>query len=212
MKAATLGAIITLGAEEESDTNLRRRLCEKIAGPAMNGNAQHYKSWCESVNGVALARIDPLWNGVNTVRAIIVGTDGLGAVESTIEEVQRYVDPGGLGIGEGVASIGAHFTAIAAINMTIDVSCNVQLTEGTTLLTIKEKLMHNLTEYFADMSLSSRDKAGMLARTAAVSNVIYDTDTIVDYTDLTINGGVANIVIPYTHTPTMGVLTIAQIQ
>ena len=40
------------GADDEDDESLRKRVQEKIAGPAENGNQQHYKTWCESISGV----------------------------------------------------------------------------------------------------------------------------------------------------------------
>lgn len=38
------------GADDEDDESLRKRVQEKIAGPAENGNQQHYKTWCESIH------------------------------------------------------------------------------------------------------------------------------------------------------------------
>ena len=40
------------GADDEDDESLRKRVQEKIAGPAENGNQQHYKTWCESISAV----------------------------------------------------------------------------------------------------------------------------------------------------------------
>ena len=57
MTAATFGELIESGTEEEDDDSLRTRVQEKIAGPAENGNKQHYKSWCESIDGIGHARI-----------------------------------------------------------------------------------------------------------------------------------------------------------
>ena len=211
LTTATIGDIVTPGTETENDDNLRRRLREKIAGPAENGNSQHYKSWCESVNGVGLARIDALWRGDNTVRGIIIGADGIGATESIVSAVQNYVDPGGLGLGEGAANIGAYFTAAAAIDTSIDISFNVQLTEGAMLEQVRAAAAEELTKYLKVTSLSIRDKSDMVIRTSAISNVIYSTQGVVDYTGLTINGGTANIVVPFTHAPKLGVLKIEQI-
>lgn len=60
------------GADDEDDESLRKRVQEKIAGPAENGNQQHYKTWCESISGVGRARIVPLWAGENTVKGILI--------------------------------------------------------------------------------------------------------------------------------------------
>ncbi|WP_206458713.1 baseplate J/gp47 family protein [Anaerovorax sp. IOR16] len=211
LKSAKLGTVITPGTETETDENLRRRLREKIAGPAENGNAQHYKSWCESVQGVGLARIDSLWNGKNTVKGIIVGADGLGATPTIVDDVQRYVDPGSLGLGEGAANIGAFFTAVSAENTEINISFDVQLSVAANLEDVKNKVSTALIEYFKTVSLESRDKSDMVIRASAISNVIYSTDGVIDYSNLLINGNTANVIVPFTNAPKLGVLTIEQI-
>ena len=66
--SATFGEIYENGSDAEDDESLRNRVFEKIFGPAENGNKQHYKTWCESIDGVGRARIVPLWNGENTVK------------------------------------------------------------------------------------------------------------------------------------------------
>lgn len=208
---ATLGETITPGSEMESDENLRRRLREKIAGPAANGNKQHYKSWCESIAGVGLARIDPLWAGANTVRGILIDTEGLPASQSIIDEVQEYIDPGSTGLGEGVANIGAIFTAVAAQAFPIDVSFNAQLETGTTVESVIQEATEAITAYFKELSLSNTENTSTLVRISAIANVIYELSGVIDYTNLTINGGTANISVPYTAVPVLGVVTVEQL-
>lgn len=207
---ATLGDIITPGSEAENDENLRRRFREKIAGPATNGNKQHYKSWCESVAGIGLARIDPLWNGANTVRGILIDTEGLPASQSVVDEVQEYIDPGSTGLGEGVANIGAIFTAAAAQEFTIDISFDAQV-EGVSIENVKQSASAEIKAYFKEVVLGSKEKEPMIIRAAAIANVIYDIEGLVDYANLTINGGTANISVPYTHVPVLGVMSVEQI-
>lgn len=67
MTSANFAGIYEYGTDAETDDAFRARIMEKVAGPAENGNKQHYKTWCESRDGVGRARIEPLWNGENTV-------------------------------------------------------------------------------------------------------------------------------------------------
>ena len=90
---STFGNLIEPGAETESDDNYRRRIMEKIAGPAENGNRQHYKTWAESIPGVGRARIIPLFAGPNTVMAVIIDTEGMPASQTVIDRVQEHIDP-----------------------------------------------------------------------------------------------------------------------
>ena len=211
LKSAVIGSSIFLGTEMESDENLRRRLREKINGPAENGNRQHYKTWCESVEGVGIARIDPLWNGANTVRGIIIGTDGLGGTEALVEEVQTYIDPMSQGLGNGVANIGAYFTAVRAEEHIISISFKVSLIGGRNLELVIEEIKISLIQQFKDLTLESREKNGVTIRSSSIANVIYDIEGVIDYADLNIDGGTANLFIPFTQVPKLGVLTIEPI-
>ena len=84
---------ITGGSRAEDDESFRTRVQEKIAGPAENGNKQHYKTWCESIDGVGRARIFPLWNGPNTVKGTLIDPEGQPCSPSKVTEVQNYIDP-----------------------------------------------------------------------------------------------------------------------
>jgi len=211
LTSAVLGATITPGTSEETDTHLRQRLKEAISDPSQNGNARHYRTWCESITGIGIARVDALWSGNNTVRAVLIGTDGLPASSTLVSQVQEYVDPGGTGLGDGTANIGSFFTAVAATATAIDISFSAQLSTLADLQTVKEACEEAVRAYFKTLALASTDKSGMTIRAAAIANIIFDVDGVVDYSNLTIGGGTANINVPYTAVPTLGVMTIVQV-
>ncbi|MCR5790116.1 MAG: baseplate J/gp47 family protein, partial [Lachnospiraceae bacterium] len=89
LEEAYLGEIYANGADEETDDALRTRLREKMAGPAENGNRQHYKTWCESIDGVGRARIIPLFAGENTVRAVLYDSQGMPCSSDVVDAVQE---------------------------------------------------------------------------------------------------------------------------
>ncbi len=211
LTSATLGNTITAGSAKESDTHLRNRLKEKISESAENGNKQNYKTWCEEISGVGVARIAPLWNGVNTVKAVLIGTDGLPAGASVVEAVQEYIDPGSSGLGEGQAPIGAYFTATAADSYAIDVAFSVQLSSGAVLADVQTAAETALAAYFKSVALTSSGQSSITIRTTAIANVIYDLDGVTDYSGLTINAGTENLTVPYTAVPVLGVLTVGEL-
>lgn len=199
LTAATFGEIIEPGAEEESDDDLRDRLREKMSGPAENGNKQHYRTWCEEVEGVGRARIIPLWNGPNTVKGIIIDPNGLPAEDAVIERVQKYVDPDedgdgeGDGLGEGVANLGAHFTAAAPESCVINVSFNAVLNAGATQEKATEETATAITAYFKSLTLDTPDNETIVARISAVGAIISGLPSVLDYDSLMFNGESANI-------------------
>lgn len=214
LNSAKFGQIIEYGFDAEDDDNLRRRLKNKISGTGENGNKQQYKLWCESVSGVGKAKILPLRNGPNTVKAILIDLNGLPCNDDIVAEVQQYVDPGGLGLGEGVAPIGAHFTAAAAESQLIDVYIAVEVAAGTDTSTskINGKFKAAIKSYFKTLVMNNDDNAGAVIRYSEIStvigNVVLENAEIIDYSELSINGSNKNITLNFESVPVLGVLEI----
>lgn len=223
LSSATFGEIYIPGEEQETDDSLRKRVQEKIAGPAENGNKQHYKTWCESIDGVSKARIFPLWNGPNTVRAALINSLGLPSSPETVQKVQTYIDPNlngytvtidgvtypvGDGLGEGVANIGAHFTASAATETEIDVEFDATLASGYTKDDAEQEATQAIEEYFKTLALESEDAADVTVRLTAVGAIISGLSSVLDYTDLKLNGESHNIQPGEYGVPVLGEVTV----
>lgn len=201
LNSATFGTAAELGAEEESDDDLRDRLREKMSGPAENGNRQHYKTWCEEVpeGGVGRARIVPLWNGPNTVKGIIIDPNGLPAGDAVIQRVQKHVDPDndgdgyGDGLGEGVANLGAHFTAVSPEKCVINVAFNAVKAGGATQEDIEAEAKTAIAKYLKDLTLNTEDDESVIVRISAVGAIISGLSSVIDYNSLTFNGETSNI-------------------
>lgn len=196
---AEFGPLLEPGQDTESDDDYRSRIQDKIGGPAQNGNKHHYKSWCEEIAGVGRARILPLWNGENTVKGVLLDPDGLPVSETVVERVQEHIDPGGTGLGEGVANIGAHFTAAAAIAIQITVSCSITLSDGYTLEGVRESALASIQAYLKDLALNTSDDEEMVVRISSIGAMIHALPGVVDYADLTVNDGTGNITVAGDH-------------
>lgn len=208
LTSSKFGAVYEYGTDEETDDDLRVRIQEKIAGPAENGNKQHYKTWCESVDGVGLARITPLWNGPNTVKGVLITPDGLPCGDSTVKAVQDYIDPAtkgetttvggktyviGDGLGEGVANLGAHFTATAADSINISTKFTAVLASGKSADDAEQEVADALEAYFKQLVMETAEAADIMVRITSVGAIIAGCSSIIDYSDLTLNGGTSNI-------------------
>ena len=206
--SATFGAIYENGSDDEDDESLRNRVIEKIAGPAENGNKQHYKTWCESIDGVGRARIFPLWLGENTVKAVLIDTVGKPCGEAKVLEVQNYIDPAdkgmtetvegktytvGDGLGNGVANIGAHFTAVGASPLEITVTFGAELASGATQEQAQQEAAEEIEEYLKELVLETDDEAAITVRVSAIGAILSRLKYLVDYTDLRLNGDTHNI-------------------
>lgn len=226
MTSASFGPVYGegYGTDTEDDDHLRNRLFEKISGPAENGNRQHYKTWCESVDGVGRAIIFPLWYGPNTVKGVLISPDGLPVADSVVEEVQDYIDPAdkgmtvevdgktyvfGDGHGNGVANIGAHFTAVAATAIPIDISFTAELPNSQTVENVREAVTQAIIEYLKGLVLGAADGTVIIVRVSAIGAILAGLTTcLVDYLDLTINGAEDNIRLAADEVPVLGEVTI----
>lgn len=224
LTASSFGTIRTYGTDQEDDDSLRERVRGKIAGAAENGNKQHYKTWCESVPGVGQARIAPLWNGPNTVMATLISPLGVPCTQSVVDAVQAYVDPAtkgytttvdgvtytvGDGLGEGVANLGAHFTAVAASSLEVSVSCSIELTPGYTQETAREAITASIKGYLLDIALNSDGEHASIVRYSSVGALISGLEAILDYSDLTLNGARENISVDTDSVPELAEVTIS---
>lgn len=226
LTSAEFGALYENGSDAEEDESLRARVQEKIAGPAENGNQQHYKTWCESIDGVGRARIFPLWNGPNTVKAVLIDGEGQPCGPAKVEEVQNYIDPAtkgytatvdgrtytvGDGLGEGVANLGAHFTATGAIPLTIDVSFAAELAIGATKDAARQDAEGAIEEYFKGLVLDTAEVTDIVVRVSAVGAILSGLQTILDYSDLKLNGAAVNIMPGEDGVPVIGEVDISEI-
>lgn len=214
--SAKFGKIYENGSDPEDDESLRTRVKEKIAGPAENGNIQHYKTWCESIDGVGKAKIFPLWNGENTVKAVLIDTTGKPLGSAKVEEVQNYIDPAdkgmtavidgksyiiGDGLGNGKANIGAHFTAVSADSLEISVSFNAELTTGADHQTIQNEVFEAIEEYFKNLVLGENSE--IIVRVSAIGAILSNIKNLVDYTNLKLNNNTQNITVENDFVPVL---------
>jgi len=220
LTSAVFSGIKSYATDIEDDESLRARVINKISGVGESGNKQHYKIWCESVDGVSKARIFPLWNGGNTVKAVLINADGLPCSDAVTEAVQQFIDPDsfgktvtvgtviykvGDGLGEGTAPIGAHFTAIPAFKYEIEISLKVELVNGANIDIVRSRIISILTDYFKGIALSGDDKSNSTVRISEIGALITTgVSEIIDFSELLLNGLASNVTITPTFIPVLG--------
>lgn len=205
--SATLGALAVPAIDAESDDSARERLINRISGPDENGNKSQVRTWCESVEGVGAARIIPLWNGANTIQGVIVSAAGGIPSQTVIDNVQNYVDPGCAGMGEGVATIGQFFTATAVDAVKIDIAVSVLKKSDATYSGIQEGFKELLQKYFTTIALEEYS-SGMAIRYVRVGSILESMEEVIDYDNLTLNGGDTNITFSILQIPVVGEVTV----
>ena len=193
----------TGGYRAENDEELRQRYLDELQKPIVSGNKNHYILWAKEVAGVGKAKCFSLAFGANTVEVCIIGNNGLPASTELIESVQNYIDPGATGTGEGQAPAGAYCTVTTATETTINITGKIKLISGYTLEGVKEAINKNLQIFFEEKSFDV-DYISF----AQISNIIFNSAGVEDYTDLVVNGGVTNIQVGVREVATLGEVTL----
>lgn len=214
LETATLGEIIVPGAEKENDKSLYLRYKEKVEKPPTSGNIYHYTKWANEVDGVGAAKVIPTWNGPNTVKVLIVNTDMQPiaenpSVETLVDKAQQYIDPGITGLGEGKAPIGAKCTVESALSETINISATINGVEVSSVLNL---FIDKVNEYFKTIIRQNWQAGNNYSVSyAMIGSLLLDSISIVggiDYSNLLVNGGTANVPIS-DKVPTIGTVTLS---
>lgn len=184
---------VTNGYDAESDDDLRSRYYEKLQRPAKAGNKYHYEQWAKEVVGVGGVRVVPRWNGPLTIKLIIIDSNGQPARQDLIDDVVSYV--------ETQRPFGADVTVVPAIGLPINIAVNLILADGYNKEAVKEDIDKNITEYLKSIAF----KANHVSY-AQIGSIVLNTEGVLDYSNLLINGGTVNIPVADDEWAIMGVI------
>jgi uncharacterized phage protein gp47/JayE len=194
--AVTNEAMTMGGTDTESDAALMGRLLEKARLPATSGNSAHYLQWAKEVAGVGDAKVLPLWNGAGTVKVVIIDSNKQPASADIVQDVADYI--------ETVRPIGATVTVESAAGLNIAVTATITLEVGAVLADVQAAFEAALTDYLKGIAFQ-KDYVSY----AQVGVLLFGTPGVADYSNLTVNGGAANVVIGNTQVAVKGAVTLS---
>jgi uncharacterized phage protein gp47/JayE len=204
LTSAELGAVLIPGGDTETDQTLLERYLEQIRKPSTSGNAFHYLEWAKEVQGVGDAKVFPLWNGNGTVKVVIVDSTTSPASVELVTNVQNYIDPNG-GTGEGAAPIGSTVTVESASTKLIDISVTLILAEGKALPDAQTEIETALDDYLRSLAFKET-----IVRYAQIGTIILNAESVIDYSNLLINSGTANVELLETEIPVRGMVNLIE--
>ena len=157
------------GYDEEDDDTLLKRYLEKVRLPATSGNKYQYYEWAKSVSGVGDVRVIPLWNGLGTVKVIIVDADMQAAPASLIKDVADYI--------ETVRPIGADVTVISPTPIPVTITVAVSGTLD------KAQYIKDVNAYIAKRGMDLRSLSY-----ARCIDILLNQSSVADCDNLLLNG------------------------
>ena len=209
---ASIGAIITVGSDEETDDALRTRYNTSFEVPAFGGNISSYRNTILGISGVGAVQVYPAYNGGGTVLCSIVDSDFQPAQQALVDTVQDFICPaedGGSGPspnGYGYAPIGAAVTITTATALNIDVEFDITMETG---ISFGPTYQSAIEEAIGDYILSAAHTwgAALVSNTVSYSVIIYvsriiaailSVEGVANVTNLTVNSGTTDIVLTET--------------
>lgn len=180
------------GYDEETDNDLRERYYDKLQRPGKAGNKYHYREWALEVTGVGDAKVFPRYNGPLSMKVVVIDANKLPATSELIEAVREHIE---VEMPFGVDDLNVKSAEALLINLSVVLSLMPGYTEEVVKTNIKKNITQHLKEIAFKTSFVSYAKIGAL---------IIESDGVLDYQDLLINGSTANVVIPDDGVPIMG--------
>lgn len=172
---------VTSGYEEETDTELRQRYFDKLQRPGKAGNKYHYEEWAKEVIGVGDVRVIPRFNGPLTMKVIIIDSNKQLANEELVDQVTDHIEnemP--FGVDE--------LLVVSATGVPIDISVDLTLAEGYEESEVISYIKETVNEYLQEIAFKTS-----FVSYAKIGSAILDSDGVIDYVGLTVNGGTSNV-------------------
>lgn len=171
---------VTNGYDAETDEQLKKRYYDKLQRPGKAGNKYHYEEWAREVTGVGGVRVIPRWDGPLTVKVVIIDSNKQPASEELVSSVSEHI--------ESEMPFGADLTVVSAtevpINITVTLSISGEYEESQVIETIKGNL---------NILLNSPAFESDFVSYARIGSEIIDSQGVLDYQNLLVNGSTANI-------------------
>ncbi|KLU64009.1 baseplate J-like protein [Desulfosporosinus acididurans] len=196
------------GFDAETDASLLQRYYDYIQNPSTGANTAYFSNTMKGYAGVGDVKVYPTWNGNNTIKLVIIDANKLPPSADLVTGAQSFMDPGVQGLGEGAAPFGAFTTVEGAAANTITVSFTAVKDTDYTDVQRLANVQESITAYLKSIAF-----VASAVSYAKIGGAILDSAGILDYSNLTVNGGTANISLSYTasltETPVLGAVTIA---
>lgn len=180
------------GYDIESIENFGNRYYEKIRNPASSGNVEHYKQWAKEVSGVGGVKVFGRTPTRGSVTITIINDSGRAADTELCEKVKNHVDES--------RPVGANVVIKTATELKVDVNLKVR-GQGTT-----EKIKRNLENFIKSQAFKTE-----YISYARLGEKILDTEGVLDYENLTVNGNKTNVKVGVEEVAVLGVVQIEEI-
>lgn len=192
---AVLSDVIIPGEAMEDDERLRQRYYEKLQTPATSGNTYQYVSWAKEIAGIGYVKPYPRWNGVNSIKLVLLSSNKTAVADTKVQEVADYIEKN--------RHLGADVTIVSATEKSIDITVKLTLIDGADSDTVKAVIKESIESYFYELAFTNT-----IVRYTKIGESILNNDYVTDYENLTINNETGNIQLLENEIPVIGAIQL----
>lgn len=204
LTVAKITRVLIYGEDEESTESLRKRYFESFEERAFSGNVRDYRNKTLAIAGVGAVKVVRTWNGPGSVKLVILDSVFGKATETLIESVQEEFDPGGDGMGDGLAPIGHVVTVATVEEVEIQIATTITFDNGYALNDCQSPIEAALGEYLLSLRKDWENQSRLIVRIASIDAAIMNIKGVLDVTGTTINGAGQNMELTEYQLPVMG--------
>lgn len=180
------------GYDEETDHDLRQRYYNKLRYPGKAGNKYHYREWALEVTGAGDAKVFPRYNGPLSMKVVVIDANKMPAAIELVDDVRKHIEKE---MPFGVEDL----LVMSAIALLLNLSVAITMIPGYTEEVVKANIKKNITKHLKEIAFKTS-----FVSYAKIGALIIDSEGVLDYQNLLINGSTANLVIPEDRVVVMG--------
>ena len=201
---------LTGGVEEESDASLRERIDDLLAGNGDSyvGNNADYVRWAKEVPGVGFAYTIPNYNGINSVKVVVVDANGSPANAQIIEAVRVHIFGTDRKDINRLAPVGlVDFLVSAPSPVVVDYKLFVRLNPRTNRDAFIQSFKSALLAYYQEISKDAEEGRRCL-KYIMVAAILARLPSVDDFKNFRMNGSMDNILYSEEEYPITGKIEV----
>lgn len=211
LTSAVITEVLIAGDDDETQEELYRRYLESFSTEAFGGNITAYKTIVNAMDGVGGCKVYPVWNGVGTVKVVVISADYSEPSSYLINQIQEALVPTDGGTGYGFAPIDHDVTVAAVAPVTVNVATTITYTAGYSWATIGDQITAAIEGYIESIAEAWPEgdaRTEALVYVSRLEAAVLNVTGVTDIQGTTLNGSTTNLHLDSDEIPVMGTLVV----
>ena len=211
LTSAVITEVLIAGDDDETQEELYRRYLESFSTEAFGGNITAYKTIVNAMDGVGGCKVYPVWNGVGTVKVVVISSDYGEPSSYLINQIQEALVPTDGGTGYGFAPIDHDVTVAAVAPVTVNVTTSITYTAGYSWATIGDQITAAVEGYIKSIAEAWPEgdaRTEALVYVSRLEAAVLNVTGVTDIQGTTLNGSTTNLHLDSDEIPVMGTLLV----